>query len=206
MVYKFHIFTEESDLFEREISIDSEALFSDLNNAILDSVHYDRSEMSSFFICDEDWEKEVEITLVEMDNNPEIDTWVMDRTHLDELLEDEGQHLIFTFDYLTDRSFYMVLRKIVPGEHLDAPKCTKSKGKAPQQHIDFNEFEKKADAAAAKKNNNNDRYGLDDELYGEGGFDEEELAEGGFNDDLGFGQGGGFGGDSYADGGLMDDF
>lgn len=204
MVYKFHIFIEEDDLFAREISIDSEALFIDLHHAILDSVNFDKSEMSSFFVCDEDWEKEVEITLVEMDNNPEIDTWVMDRTHICELVEDEGQHLMFTYDYLTDRSFYLVLKKIVPGEHLDAPKCTKSKGKAPQQHIDFNEFEKKNDEAAKKAA---DKYALDEDLYGDKDFDAEELEEGGFSDDLGFGEnGGGFGGSGYGGGGLMDDY
>ncbi len=204
MVYKFHVFLEEDDLFEREISIDSEALFIDFHHAILDSVNFDKSEMSSFFICDEDWEKEVEITLVEMDNNPEIDTWVMDRTHISELVEDEGQHLMFTYDYLTDRSFYIVLKKIVPGEHLDAPKCTKSKGKAPQQHIDFKEFEKKTDEAAKKAA---DKYGFDEDLYGDKDFDEEELSEGGFNDDLDFGGNSGFGGSDFSGGGgLMDDY
>ena len=35
--------------------------------------------MTSFFICDDDWEKGKEVTLEEMDDNPEIDSWVMKR-------------------------------------------------------------------------------------------------------------------------------
>ena len=93
MIYQFRIFSDEVDLFERIISIDSEALFSDLHQAILDSVNYKNDDVTSFFLCDDRWEKELEITLLEMALNPEEDTWVMDKTRLSELLEDEGQRL-----------------------------------------------------------------------------------------------------------------
>ena len=41
------------------------------------SVGYANDQMTSFFICDDDWEKGKEVTLEEMDDNPEIDSWVM---------------------------------------------------------------------------------------------------------------------------------
>ena len=44
-------------------------------------------------IRDSDWEKEKEITLEEMDNNPEMDSWIMKETRLNELIEDEKQKL-----------------------------------------------------------------------------------------------------------------
>ena len=43
--------------------------------------------MTSFFICDDDWEKGKEVTLEEMDDNPEIDSWVMKDTAISELVE-----------------------------------------------------------------------------------------------------------------------
>ena len=57
MVYKFRIISDEVDDFLREIQIDSEASFYDLHEAILKSTGYKDDQMTSFFICDDDWEK-----------------------------------------------------------------------------------------------------------------------------------------------------
>ena len=71
MIYRFTIISDEVDDFVREIQIDPEATFYDFHEAILKSVGYTNDQMTSFFICDDDWEKEKEITLEEMDDNPE---------------------------------------------------------------------------------------------------------------------------------------
>ena len=64
MLFRFLILSDEADDFKREIKIDSESTFLDLQNAILDSVGYTKDQMTSFFICDDDWSKKTEITLV----------------------------------------------------------------------------------------------------------------------------------------------
>ena len=76
-----------------------------------------------------------------MDTNFEDDSWVMAETKLSELLEDEKQRLIFVFDNMTERSFFMELREIVPGKNLDKAICSKSKGNPPTQLMDFEELE-----------------------------------------------------------------
>ena len=53
MVYQFRIFSDEIDLFERIIEIDSDALFSDFHQAILGSVKYKNDDVTSFFLCDD---------------------------------------------------------------------------------------------------------------------------------------------------------
>ena len=88
MIYRFTIISDEVDDFVREIQIDPEATFFDLHEAILKAANYTNDQMTSFFICDDDWEKEKEITLEEMDNNPEMDSWIMKETRLNELIED----------------------------------------------------------------------------------------------------------------------
>ena len=90
MIYRFTIISDEVDDFVREIQIDPEATFYDFHEAILKSAGYTNDQMTSFFICDDDWEKEKEITLEEMDDNPEMDSWVMKETQLSELVEDEN--------------------------------------------------------------------------------------------------------------------
>ncbi len=96
--------------------------------------------MTSFFICDDDWEKEKEITLEEMDDNPEMDSWVMKETQLSELVEDEKQKLLYVFDYMTERCFFIELSEIITGKEMKGAKCTKKAGEAPKQTIDFEEM------------------------------------------------------------------
>ena len=116
MVYKFRIISDEVDDFLREIKIDSEASFYDLHEAILKSTGYKDDHMTTFFICDDDWEKETEITLEDMGTgSSEEDTYVMKDTRLSELLEDEKQKLLYVFDYMTERCFFIELSEIFTG-------------------------------------------------------------------------------------------
>ena len=171
MIFRFLILSDEVDDFKREIKIDSEATFLDLQNAILDSVGYKKDQMTSFFICDDDWSKRTEITLVEMDTSSDVDSYVMEDTRLDELLEDEHQKLLFVFDYMTDRAFFMELREIITGQDLDAPVCSKAKGNPPAQMISFEEFETK------NKSLSNE---IGEDFYGDSEYDIDELDRDGF--------------------------
>ena len=63
MIFNFRIVSDEVDNFKREIQIDSTATFLDLKKAICKSVGYDTTQMSSFFLCDRNWEKEKEIKI-----------------------------------------------------------------------------------------------------------------------------------------------
>ena len=94
MVYKFTMLSDEVDNFVRVIKIDSEAKFFELHNAILDSVNYEKNQMTSFFICSDNWEKGQEVTLVEMESSSEYDNLTMEDTTLEELLSEENQKLL----------------------------------------------------------------------------------------------------------------
>ena len=170
MIYRFTIISDEVDDFVREIQIDPEATFFDFHEAILKSVGYANDQMTSFFICDDDWSKNTEITLVEMDTTSEVDNYIMEDTRLEELLEDEHQKLLFVFDYMTERAFFMELREIVPGKDLDAPICSKSVGTPPAQIVSFDEFE--------AKNGSTD---VGEDFYGDSEYDMDELDKSGFD-------------------------
>lgn len=180
MVYKFKLVSDEVSNFAREIEIDSENTFLQLRNVILESVGYSKDELDSFFLCDDEWGKHEEITLEDMGSNSDEDIWVMEDTPVSELVEDEGQKLCFVFDYMTERSFYMELKEIIPGRSLVEPICTLQRGKAPKQTIDLDDFEKNLDkeaaAAAAAKDD------LDINFYGDTDFSDDELSN--FSDDL----------------------
>lgn len=178
MIFNFRLVSDEVDNFKREIEIDADDTFLDLRNAICDAVHYDRSEMCSFFLCDDSWEKEKEITLEDMGTDSDEDTYLMDECILSDYLDDEGQKLMFVFDYMTDRAFFLQLKKIITGKSLKDPVCTLSMGKAPDQHIDMKRFEAEIDAKAAKQASIED-FGED---FDEDGYNKDEFDPEGFSD------------------------
>ncbi len=170
MVFRFLMLSDEVEDFKREIQIDADATFLDLHNAILASVNYKEGEMSSFFICSDNWEKEREITLTEMDTSSEEDSYIMEDSVLNDFLEDEKQKLMYVFDYMTERSFFIELREIITGKDLDTAICTISKGEAPAQFIDFEDFEIKSTVLETGEN-----------FYGDEGYDLDELDAEGFD-------------------------
>ena len=180
MVYRFIIVSEEVDDFRRDIKIDSDATFFDLHEAIIHSVGYTEDQLTSFFICDEDWTKQTEITLIDMDSSSDEDIYVMDSTRLSELLDEERQKLVYVFELLTDRCFYMELRDIIPGKNLDKPQVVKSIGHAPQQISKMEDL----DFSIPVRNSHSSPYEEEDEFYNEYGdddYDEEDLEN--FSDD-----------------------
>ena len=175
MVYKFKLVSDEVSNFSREIEIDSNATFLQLRNAILDSVDYSKDDIDSFFLCDDEWQRQEEITLEDMGSSSDQDIWLMEDTPLNELIEDEGQKLVFVFDYMTERSFFMEMKEAIPGRNLSDPMCTMKKGKAPAQYIDLDEFDAKIDQQAAVKVADD----LDlDEIYDDSQYDDEDIADG----------------------------
>lgn len=140
MVYRFTIISDEVDGFMREIQIDADAKFQELHKVILQSCGYKDNQMTSFTICENGWEKGQEITLEEMDTDADEDSYIMAETELSEFLEDEKQHLLYTFDPLADRVFFIELSEIKTGKHLAEGKVTRSLGEPPAQVLDFDEM------------------------------------------------------------------
>ncbi len=181
MIFNFRIVSDEVDNFKREIQIDAEATFLDLKNAICESVDYDKNQMSSFFICDDRWEKEREITLEDMGSDSSEDVYLMEDSVLSDFIEDEGQRLMFTFDYLTDRSFYIEMKKMITGRTLKDPVCTLAVGKAPAESVDLDEFDAKIDAkaAAAAAAAAED---MGEEFFGSDSYNDDEFDAAGFDE------------------------
>ena len=175
MIYKFRLLSDEVEDFRRDIEIDSDATFHELHKAILEATGYNDDQMTSFFLCDDRWEKEQEITLEEMGSRSDEDSWVMRETIIGDMIEEEKQHLLYVFDPLADRVFFIELSKIKYGENLESPRCTKSIGAAPVQTLDFEEIMKKNTPVAS------DLDDLDDDFYGSDGYNDDDLDPDGFD-------------------------
>lgn len=177
MIFNFRIVSDGADTFKREIKIDAQSTFLDLKNAICDSVGYDKTMMDSFFICDDGWEKRKEITYEDMDLDSDQEAWLMDDAVLEDFIDDEGQKVLYVFDYMTDRAMFMEMTEMIPGKTLKDPVCTLSVGKAPQQVMDMDEFDAQLEAKVLRAIPSVDD--IDEEFYGTEEYSPDEFeAEG----------------------------
>ena len=172
MIYKITFSCDEVDDFRRVFEADSDATFLELHEAILKSVGFPDDQMTSFFMCNDRWEKGQEVTLIEMGRNFEYDNMIMASTHLSELMEDRGQRLIYIFDPMYERYFFGSLTEILPGI-LNGVECVESRGDSPKQL----QTEDIAEAARAK-----DAAWEDDDMFDNNEFDINDLDAEGFQD------------------------
>ena len=173
MIYQITFSCEEGDNFRRVFEADSEATFLDLHKAILASVNYPDDQMTSFFMCNDRWEKEQEVTLIPMDSNFEYDNMVMESTRLSDLMEEQGQRLIYIFDPMFERYFFGSLKEIKPGS-MTGVECVESKGKAPKQ------LKSEDPLAGINAGKGNDDFMFDDEFKDE--YDLGDIDMEGFQD------------------------
>ncbi|MDE7397445.1 MAG: hypothetical protein K2M98_06940, partial [Muribaculum sp.] len=174
--FNFRMVSDEVDNFRREINIDADDTFLSLRNAICDSVDYDKNQMSSFFLCDDNWEKGKEITLEDMGSDSSEDIFLMEETPLVDFIDD-GQKLIFIFDYMTERCFFLEMKKSIPGQNLKDPVCVASMGHAPVQFMDLDEFESHNAAT-----NTQQAVDLDEDFYGSDSYNDDEFDSEGFDE------------------------
>ena len=171
MIYRITFLNDEIDDFKRVFEASPDATFLELSNALLQSVKYPDDQMTSFFMCNDRWEREQEVTRVEMESSYEYDNMTMEGTRLEELLTEPKQKLIYVFDPMFDRYFFGSLTKIIAGESTEGVQLKESKGRAPKQL--------KTEDPLKIENSN---FDLDDDLYGSTEYDEDELDPEGFGD------------------------
>ena len=173
MNYRFLMVSDEAEDFRREYKISANATFKTLHDVIIDSVGFDGKDMSSFVICDNEWNREIEITSEDMDLGSDIDTITMDDTTIKEYVEEEKQKLIFVFDYLNERAFYLDLREISFEQDIEKPIVLREEGIIPSQFVDFVDD-------LSIENITQSTTILDDNFYGDDMYNEDELDAEGF--------------------------
>ncbi len=176
MVYRFKIVSDETVNFRLTIECDSESTFLELRSALLKATGYNGADCASFYICDDDWTRRQQIALEDIESDSEEDIWLMADTPLSELIEEEGQKLLFIFDKHGDRVLYMDMREIITGRNMSEPLCTIKIGKAPLQRLPVEEETKTTQKTSVGSGTIIDELGLD--FYGDSEYDAEDLPEG----------------------------
>ncbi len=142
-VYKFKLFIEDNEDIYREIEILSGQTFEDFHNAIQEAYKFDKKHAASFFVSDDYWRKDQEITLREEDlplDKEEEKKGVspknlMAKTKIAKYIDSPRQRFLYVFDPAVKWTFCIELMKILPDNPKDTyPSCVKSIGNAPKQY------------------------------------------------------------------------
>lgn len=131
MAIRLRLISDESENFVRDVEINSENTFLDLHNFLQKILGFENGEMASFFETDNDWTKEIEIPL--MDMNPEADEAVitMAEAKLGDYISEAKQRLLYTFDLFSDRNIFIEVFD-VDNSKCSEPKVLRSVGDPPK--------------------------------------------------------------------------
>lgn len=112
-IYKFRILVESEDIIFKDIEIRSTQNFEDLHEIIVASFGFDNSQMASFYLSNEQWEKGQEIALFDMNmEGDENNILVMAETPINTLANCIGCHLLYSYDFLNMTNFFLELIEI----------------------------------------------------------------------------------------------
>jgi hypothetical protein len=132
-IYKFRVAFEDNDDVYRDIEIKSTQTFEDFFHCILDAVNFDRIHAGSFFVSDDFWRKNEEITLRKEDMADDVE--LMKAVKIARYVNDPHQRFTLVYDEAVAWSFLIELQKIIKEEgNLIYPCVVKTAGKEPRQY------------------------------------------------------------------------
>lgn len=177
MVYKFVVLSDEDESFMREFEfLDSHTLL-DFHNMIQEELEFDKSQMASFYMATDNWEKEEEFTLFDMGTGSST----MEEAILDDIIFRKNQKLLYVFDFFNDRGLYVEYTgeaKELSGR--EYPLCTNSKGVPPKQVVYGSSSKKLYSNLMASDDEDEDEPEADDLFLN--GSDEDVLPDFGNED------------------------
>jgi hypothetical protein len=109
MIFLFRIISDENPDFYRDLVAEGSDTFLDFHNALQKDLDYDPTQLASFFITNKHWEKEQEITLIDMMQESGLNSQTMEKVTLEEHIRDLNQRMIYLFDFFSDRAFFIEL-------------------------------------------------------------------------------------------------
>lgn len=135
MILRLRMLSDENDNFVRDFEVQHEMHLLDLHKFIIDSIGYDDC-MASFYTADSQWNPQQEFSLMDLgDEQFEGAPIAMDKITLAELVVSECNRLIYQFDMLADRAFYLeVVSVSQPNPELEYPRVSFENARVPDQY------------------------------------------------------------------------
>ncbi|HRY99513.1 MAG TPA: hypothetical protein P5550_10710 [Bacteroidales bacterium] len=149
MIYKYRMLSEANEDFLREFELKASNSFLEFHELIQQTVKFSTLELASFFICDGGWNRMTEITLLDMQEaNPDEEGYepplMMKDALLRDYMEEPRQRIVYEYDFLRPKTFYIEMNGIAKAEEGTAyPRCVYSRGEPlePQVRDEEDDFE-----------------------------------------------------------------
>ena len=129
---------DEDDYFLREYEVPYDMTLAAFRDFINKDLQYRPEELTSFFTADDRWNKLQEFTAMDMgatESDGELLPQAMDRTLLSQVVRKKRDRLIYQFDVLGDRAFFLELTEAMKAEpDKRYPAVTLAEGDAPDQY------------------------------------------------------------------------
>jgi hypothetical protein len=190
-ILRFNITNEDAPEMLRVLDIPANANFQDLHFAVLDAVGFDTSQLSSFFICNNNWEKKVELTLINMGIDEADLVPIMKDIKLKDYEHELGQKLVFEYDFVLMWRFFLEVTKVYESSEpvKEFPKIVESIGDAPKQYETFEKYpevmsEEDSELVHALEMKNMDLFHHDEDEEGDDDIWEKDDIDG--MEDFGF--------------------
>lgn len=131
-VFTIRMLSGEDDNFVRDFEVKTIQTLLDLHHAIQKNLHFDPGLMSSFFTTDGTWVKREEFPLVNMTDEHDFPT--MENTRVGDVAGEKGDRLLYVYDYLSNRGFFIEVINITRAEEgKNYPLCCREESDAPPQ-------------------------------------------------------------------------
>lgn len=146
-VYRFRVSFEENEDVYRDIDVKSGQTFEEFHTVIQQAFKFDNKHAASFFVSDDYWRKNQEITLRKEDlplEPEDIKAGVdpkklMSETKIAKFIEQPHQRFVYVFDPNVQWSFLIEMVKIAEeSAKTNYPAIVRSVGTAPKQYKQIN--------------------------------------------------------------------
>ena len=190
MDYRFEISMPHGSDFRCEIAVGGEQTFQQFHDKIVETLHYDKSQMASFFTLDKMGNRVAEIVLMDMaTGDPEQKLMVMDSTKISDVIKPGCMELEYVYDFFNNKFFRVEFAGRYDGDgSTKLPVCLYCEGEIPRQ----TSLDEAADDWSLDDADEADDYddSFMDEFDNDGYLDEEEDGYGSDYDEDGYSRGG----------------
>lgn len=187
--YKFKVFFDEVEDFVRDVEILANDNFESFHKLLYDCIGLKGNEFAAFSICDPKWNKQKEITLMDTSDDEVVEepdyeeddqystkthlpTFVMKDCLLKDFISDPHQHIIYEYDFMNPKVFYVELQKVLKTDNAEGfPKCTFKAMELPVQ-LNVSNVPNPEDFDLDLED---DEEPEEDSLFGDG-YDEEDFS------------------------------
>lgn len=134
IIFKYRMLSDESDHFVRDFEVFPDMKLSEFSDFLLDALHYDKC-MVSIFKADEQWRPIEEFSEIYLGDDIPGAPRSMDSVRLMDVTSDFHERIIYTFDMLNNRSYYLELLDMQrPQADLEYPRVAFEHAPVPDQY------------------------------------------------------------------------